>query len=77
MSTVINKGVKIYFKSVTANLFTVVCLLVEPSTSILKQKSSFGSFLYIRQHNITLTSISNFIPPYLPISFSIIHQIIG
>ena len=39
MSTVMNEGVKMRCKAVTANLFTVVGLLVEISTAIEKPKS--------------------------------------
>ena len=36
MSTFMNEGVKIRCKAITANFFTVVGLLVEPSTAIEK-----------------------------------------
>ena len=36
MSMVMNKGVKMHCKAVTANLFAVLGLLVEPSTAISK-----------------------------------------
>ena len=35
-----NEGVKISFKAVTANIFTVVVLIVEPSATITKPKGS-------------------------------------
>ena len=38
MSRVRNKGVMMHCKEVTANLLTVVGLLVEPSTAIVKPK---------------------------------------
>ena len=39
MSMVMNNIVKTCYKAVTANLFTVVGLLVEPNKDISKQKS--------------------------------------
>ena len=47
MSTVMNKGVEMCCKSFTANLFTVVGLLVEPSTYISKPKGSLEAYISI------------------------------
>ena len=41
MSTVMNEGVKTRYKTVTAQVFTVVGISVEFSTSILKSKGCF------------------------------------
>ena len=56
MSRVMNEGVMMRFKAVTANLLTVVGLIVEPSTAIEKPKGSLGVSLSIRQPPITVTS---------------------
>ena len=40
ISTVMNQGVNIRFKAVTPNLFTVVGLLVELGTAIVKSQGS-------------------------------------
>ena len=48
MSTVMNEGVKISFKVVTTQLFTVVGLLVEISTAIEKSKGSIVAYPSIR-----------------------------
>ena len=47
MSTVMDEGVQMCCKSVTSNLFTVVCLLVEPITSIEKPKGYLEAYLSI------------------------------
>ena len=65
ISRVMNVGVMILCKSVTANLLTVVGLLVDLSTSIVKPKVSLESYLSIRQPIITLTSSNNVIYPSL------------
>ena len=85
LSTVMNKGVKMRYKAVTANLLTVVGLLVEPSKAI-KKMSSLEASLSIRQPTITVISSSPFISPPLSrslffssmlISNSRSHQSIG
>ena len=40
MSTVMNEGVKTSFTAVTSQEFTVVGIIVEPSTAIAKPKGS-------------------------------------
>ena len=69
MSTVMNKGVKIHCKEVTANFFIVVGLVVEPSKDIAKTKSYIETSSPISQPSITVTSCSSVIPPFLFISF--------
>ena len=69
MSTLMNEGVKMYCKVVTANLFTLIDLLVEPSTYISKTKGYLEAYISIRQPIITVTSISPVIPPSLDYSF--------
>ena len=86
MSTAINKGIKMRCKSVTANFFTVVGLLVENITAIAKPKGYLEAFLSIGQPLITVTYSSPVITPSLPSSFffssmlrsnSKIHRSIG
>ena len=48
MSTVMNEGVKIRCKEVTAQVFTVVGLIVEPGTEITKSKFSIEAYSSIR-----------------------------
>ena len=52
-------------KSVMANLFTVVVLLVETSTAIEKTKGFLESYIYISKNLFTVTYISPVIPPFL------------
>ena len=47
MSRDINKGVMMHCKTITANLLTVVRLLVEPSKAIEKEKGSLEASVYI------------------------------
>ena len=55
MSRVVNKGVVMHFKASTANLLTVVGLLVEPITSVAKPKGYLEAYLSIIQPHITVT----------------------
>ena len=48
MSTVIDEGVKMRCKAVMSNCFTLVGLLVEPSTDIAKPKDSLEDYPSIR-----------------------------
>ena len=48
MSTVMNEGVKMRCEAVTADFFTVVGLLVEPSTAIAKTKDYLEAYTSIR-----------------------------
>ena len=59
-----------HFESVTANVFTVVGILLEPSTSIVKPKGSLEEYLSIRQTPIIVTSITHGITPSLAPSLS-------
>ena len=71
MSKVTNEGVMMRCKVVTANLLTVVGLLVEPSIAIAKPKGSIDASIYISQTTITVKSIIQLnIPPSLASSFS-------
>ena len=65
MSTVMNEGVRMRYKVVTANLLKVVGLLVEPSTVISKPVSSLKAYISIRQPTISVTSSSPIISPSL------------
>ena len=59
-----NKGVKMHFKSVTENLFTVVVPIADPSSKpIVNPKGYLESFLSIRKTNIVVNSNSSVIPP--------------
>ena len=69
ISTVINEVVKMRYKSVTANLLTVVGILVEPSAAIENPKVSLETSSSIRQHPITVNSSSPIISPSLYSSF--------
>ena len=69
MSTVMNEGVKIRSGAVTAKVFAVVGLLVEPSTSIEKPKVSFDVYIYIGQPSVTVTYYSPVISSFLFRSF--------
>ena len=42
MSTVMNEGAEIHCKAVTTQVFTVVGLLIELGTAIVKSKGSLG-----------------------------------
>ena len=47
MSTVMNEGVKMCYKEVTANLFKVVGLIFEPSKYITKPKGSLEAYIFM------------------------------
>ena len=64
MSKVMNEGVRMHCKSVMANLFTLVGLLVETSTAIQK-KGSLEASIFISTNYITVTYSSPVIPPLL------------
>ena len=64
MSNLMNKGVNIRCKAITASFFTVVWILVEPSTFIEKN-SYFEEYPSSRQLSITVTSSSTAIPSSL------------
>ena len=64
---VMKEGVKVHYKSVTVNVFTVVGPLVGTiSTDISNTKGYLDVSIYISQPPITLTSNSPVIPPSLP-----------
>ena len=58
ISTVMNDEVKTHCRSVTDNIFTVVVLLLEISTSIAKPKVYLEAYPAIRQPSVTVTSNS-------------------
>ena len=81
-----NEGVMILCKTITANLLTIVGLLVEPITSLEKPKGFIWGSLFNKQHPITLTSkytvISSSLSSFLFLSSILIsnsrnHRIIG
>ena len=49
MSRETNEGVMMRFKTITANLKTIVHLLVEPIISLAKPKASVEAYIYIRK----------------------------
>ena len=65
---IMNEGVELYFKAVTANLFTVLGLLVESSTPIEIPMGYLEVYISIRKNSLTVTSSSPVFPPYLPSS---------
>ena len=71
MSRDTNKKVVMCCKTITANLLTIVRLLVEPSTSLVKLKASLETSLYIRQPTWTVTYRKAVISPslYIFVSF--------
>ena len=56
-----NKGVMMRCKAVTANFLTLLDIIVEPSTAIVKPNTSLEEYLSIRQPTIAVTSISKVI----------------
>ena len=66
MSMVMNKGVKKGCKGVSANLFAILCILVEPSTAISEKKGYIEEYTATLQPSITVTSSSLVIPPSIP-----------
>ena len=60
-----NKGVMIRFKTITTNLLTIVHLLVEPITSLVKPKDYLEVSISIRQLPWTGTSSKPIIYPSL------------
>ena len=70
MSTVMNEGDKMHWKSVTEKFITVVGPLVEPSSTYIENpKVSIESSISIRQTTITSKSYRPVIPTYLHSSF--------
>ena len=65
MSRLIDERVMMCFKAVTVNLLTVLGLLVEPITAIVKPKGSLERDVYIRENPITVTSVDPVIYPSL------------
>ena len=55
MSRVMNEGVMMRCKEITANFLTEVGLIIEPSTSIAKPKGSLKAYIYIIKTTWTLT----------------------
>ena len=64
MSREKNKGVMMRFKTITANLSTILHLLVEPITSLEKQKAYLEESISIRKP-WTVTSSKPVISPYM------------
>ena len=58
MSTLMNEGVEIHCKSVTAQVFTVVGLIVEIGTAIAKSRGFLEANHSIRLSSVTVTSTS-------------------
>ena len=56
MPMVMKEGVNMRYKVVTVKIFTVVGLLVEPSTDIAKPKGSLHSYISYLQPLFTVTS---------------------
>ena len=69
MSNVMNKGVKMCCKAVTANFFTLVGLIFEPSIAIGRLKGSLDVSPFIMQPSIAVTSTSTVIYSSLFSSF--------
>ena len=71
-----NKIVKMHCKSVMANFFTVVFLLVKISTAISEPKGPLDESSSIWQHSVTVTSNNPIISSYLfnPFFFSSIMK---
>ena len=65
MSRETNEGVMMHCKSITANLLTIVGLLVENITSLAKPKASLEASLSIRKPPLTLTYSKPVISPSL------------
>ena len=73
MSRETNEGVMMRFKTITANLSTIVHLLVEPIKSLEKPKASLEASFSIRQLSWTVTSNKSIVsPPCLDSSVSTI-----
>ena len=70
MSRKTNDGVMIRYKKITANLLTIVRLLVEPITSLEKTKDSLEAYLSISEPPWTVTSSKPVISPSLSRFFS-------
>ena len=77
MSRVTNMGVMMSCKAVTTNLFTVVGLLVETITAIVKPKGSLEASNYIRKPNIIVTYNIPVISTPLSILFFFISMLIS
>ena len=69
MSTVTNEGIKMHFKTVMANFFTAVGLLVGPSTAIAKPECYIEAYISISQPSFIVTYSSPVINSYLLSSF--------
>ena len=69
MSKEMNKGVEMHCKTVTAILLTIVRLLVEPITSLVKPKDSLEAYISIRKPPLTVTFSKTVISPSLFRSF--------
>ena len=66
---VMNEGVKMSFKAVPTNLFTVIGLIVEPSSTAVENTKGFlEEYISISQPPITVNSNIPLIPPSLPSS---------
>ena len=66
---VMNNGVNIHCKAVTAQVFTIVGFLVEIGISIEKSKGNHEESLSIRKTSVTLTFNSPVIYYFLFLSF--------
>ena len=64
-----------HYKTIMANLLTIVCLLVEPITSLVKPKASLAAYISIRETPWTVTSSKPVIYTSLSILLSFVNML--